>query len=201
MLPDREVAATNHGSSRDDPGVICDIGKSNELVYLIEGHHIRYRDEVASPEPADLALDATFFMGTVEPGETEERVEPVMGTQRYEPFVLPPFTSQEHLDHGRFEIVVADPLRNPTKMGERQIVALIERFPTLVAEHMMERFPRSREPHHEHPQPGPGPIEPRIELTEIDLRLLTKPMGLGYRDLPSALPQFGSDLAHVGPHG
>jgi hypothetical protein len=33
---------------------------------------------MASTEPADLALNTALFMGTVDAGETEERLEPVV---------------------------------------------------------------------------------------------------------------------------
>ena len=133
---------------------------------------------MASTEPADLALNTALFMGAVDTGETEERIESVMRPQRYELGVLPPVTSQQHLGHSRFQIVVPDRLWHATQGDECQVVALIERLTALIPEHMMKRLTRRRETHHKQPQPDLLPVKPRRELTEIDLGLLPEPVGL-----------------------
>ena len=94
---------------------------------------------MAAAEPADLALDATLFMRPVDTGKAEERIEPVMGSQRHELGVLPPLTPQQDLDDRCFQIVVPDRRGHATEMIECQVVALVERFAALVPEHGVER--------------------------------------------------------------
>ncbi len=83
---------------------------------------------MAAAEPADLTFDTAFLMRSGLAGDTEERVEPVMGAQRDEPFRLRAVPAAQHPDHRRFQVVVADPARHRPEGLERQHVAFQERL-------------------------------------------------------------------------
>ena len=54
----------------------------------------------------------------------------------------------------------------------------------------MERPPRVRQPHHEHPHLHPAAGDSGVELAEVDLGLRTRQMGLRHRHLDPVQPQL-----------
>ena len=81
-----------------------------------------------APEPADLALYATFFVSAVDTGLAKERVEPVVRAQGDELLGLLPVAALQHFGDGGLEVVIPDPGGNSTEMGERPHMAFEERF-------------------------------------------------------------------------
>jgi hypothetical protein len=192
--PDSDRAAGDH------PVVVEDVGGADQLVERGQRGHGRDRDEVASPEAADLALHTALLMGPVNPWAAEERVEPVVAAQRGEPFGLGTVAALEDPDDRRFEIVVADPGRHPAEVLESQDVALQERLLSLGSERDVKCFARVRQSHHEHPALHHQPGDRRVELTEVNLGLSTGLMGLRDRHLLVVEPQFDPPTRDVTRH-
>ena len=73
---------------------------------------------MAAAEAADLALHAALLVRPVDAGAAEERVEPVVAAQRGEPFGLGAVTPFEDPDHRGLEVVIPNPARDTTEVGE-----------------------------------------------------------------------------------
>ena len=156
---------------------------------------------MTAAEPTDLSLDPTLLMGTVNPGDTEEAVESVMGPQCDEPRVLFPFSAQRAPDHRGLEVVIPDhPGRHPTQTLEGLHVPIEEGLLGLVRVGNMDRFARVRQAQHEHPQLHHHPGDLRLELPEVDLGLSGRGMGLRDLDLQRLVPDLTAQLSHQRPN-
>ena len=158
---------------------------------------------MSATEPADLALDPALLMGSLDAGDAEERVVAVMGAQRDEPRVLQPLAAQRDPDHRRGQVVVADhPDRDPAERLERADVAVEERLLGLVGIGDVDGLARVRQTQAEHEQLHHHPGDHRLELTEVDLGLLSRRVGLGDHHLRSGAldldPQLGHQLPDAG---
>jgi hypothetical protein len=155
--------------ARDPPLVVERVGAFDELVQ--RAHRLGAGDghEVAATEPADFAFDATFLVCAVDTRRAEERVEPIMRSQRDEPVRLGAVAALQHAHHRGFEVVVTDPARDTTEVRERTDVTIEERLLSLIQIDPMEPTARRGETHHEHPPLGREPVEHEAHLPEIDL--------------------------------
>ena len=152
---------------------------------------------MAAAEAADLALDPALLVGALQAGLAEERVEPVVASQRDEPLVLDSGAASQDADDRRGEVVVADPPRHPPEVGKRAHVSLKECLLGLVRERGMKRPARARQPHNEQPHRRQRPLQPDVQLAEVDLGLGTRPVGLRHRhhrDPTGQLPTHHRDV-------
>src|ERR1039457_6026916 len=104
---------------------------------------------MASSEPSDLSVDATFLMSTLDTGHAEEAVEPVVRPERHEPVRLHSASSLQHLCDGGLQVVVTDPARYPFEMLECADVPVQEHFLGLVQIRARVATSAGRQPHDE----------------------------------------------------
>lgn len=99
----------------------------------------RHRHQVASPEAADIVLDAALLVSALFAWDAEERVEPVVRAERDEPVGLDPITALQDAGHRGLQVVVPDPSGDAAEVGERLDMPLQERFLGLGAVGDVER--------------------------------------------------------------
>ncbi|WP_248580894.1 hypothetical protein [Nocardioides sp. InS609-2] len=174
----------------DDPVVISDIAGCDQSGEFDQRRDLRWRDQMAAAEPADLAFHTTLLVCALFAGNAEERVEPVVGPQRDEPLGLLAVPALQHSGHRGLEVVVADPARHATEVLERRRVSFEECFLGLVAVGNVERLPATGQAHHEHPHLHHDPVQHDLELTEVDLGLSAGRMLLGDEHLLIHDPQL-----------
>src|SRR5206468_7088107 len=112
-LLEREVVADTRLPPGDVAPVIGQVGVGQVPVELGQRAYDRDGDQMAAAETADLALDPALLVGARQAGLAEERVEPVVASQRHEPLVLDAAAASQDTDDRRGEVVVADPPRHP----------------------------------------------------------------------------------------
>ena len=139
MLADRDVAV------RDVAAVVAFHRRGQQLVELGDRFDVRDGDEMTTPEPADLGLHATLLVAPFDARLAEEAVEPVVRSQRDEPFRLDAGAALQHLRDRRLQIVVADPVRHPTEVLEAAHVPVEEYGLALIQVRAGEAFARRRQ--------------------------------------------------------
>ena len=140
-------------------------------------------------------------MRPTDTGEAEERFVAVVAAQRGKPLGLGAVPPAQHPNHGGFEVVVTDPGRNRTEIGERRYVSFQERFLGLGAERDVESLTGVGKSHHEQPQCGQYPGDSGAELAEIDLGLRAGRVGLRHRHLDPVQTQLDPTGGDVTRHG
>jgi len=196
------------GPGTDPAGVVTHVSSGQCVVERRQGSHVRDRGQVSAAEPADLSLDATLLMSSLDAGDTEERVVAVVRAQRDEPRVLQPLASQRDSDHRRGQVVVTDhPDRDPAECFERADMAVEERLLGLIGIGHVDGLARVRQPQAEHEQLHHHPSDHRGELTEVDLGFLGRRVGLRNHDLSLRAADLDPELRHeaadtgLGHHG
>ena len=79
---------------------------------------------MGAAEPADVALDAALLMGPGDARFTEERLEPVVRSERHEPVVLEAIAALQDPGHRGLQVVVTDPQRHPVEARDDMIVEM-----------------------------------------------------------------------------
>ena len=101
-----------------------------------------------------------------------------MAAQRDEALRLRAVTTLEDPDDRGLKVVIPDPARNTTEIGEGQHVALQERFLRLGRERDVKCPARVRHSHHKHPALHDQTGDRRVEFTEINFSLSANQMRL-----------------------
>jgi hypothetical protein len=162
-------------------GVVGLIGGRQQRVERGQARDPGHRHQVTAAEAPDLALHTALFMGTVDPGLTEEGVESEVRAQRDEALALDALASDEHARDSRLEVVVADAAGRTTEVIEGHDVALQERLLALARVADVHGLPGVGESHHEHRQLREHATQPDADLAEVDLCLRSRRMQLWHR--------------------
>ena len=150
---------------------------------------------MSASETADLTLDAAFLVGAADARLAEERLEPVVRTQRGEPVRLDAVATLQHLGHRGFQVVVAHPGRDAAEVFEHADMAIEEHLLGLVEVGDRERPTRRRQPHHEHRDLGQHTAQVDVDRSEVDLAFLAQRVMLRDRDVDQrCLLAFAHDL-------
>lgn len=173
----------------DMPGVFGRVDGRQPLIELRQGLHPRRRDQMLAAEPAALVLHPALLMGAFPTRRAVERREAVPRSERRPPRRLRARAAEQHQLHRRLEVVIPDvDRRHPTQHLERLNVALEERLLRGRGVDPVDSLARVRHPQREQHAlaPLPGQVQPHIR--EIDLGLLTGPLGLRHRPLQVTAP-------------
>lgn len=199
----RVHTVTGAGSAARHPTLpVAEVARLHERVQIGERVEHRHGGEVVAAEPADVALDAALLMGTGDAGLAEERLEPVVRTQRDEPFVLGAVTARQDLRSCGLQVVVADQTGHTVEAFERPDVRVGERLLGFVDIGAVERVRGERQPHREQVQRDGLAADHRVELAPIDLALSARQPGLRDEHLhrrANLSGDLGADAGHDRP--
>jgi hypothetical protein len=120
----------------------------------------------------------------------EKRAEAKVAAQGNKPLGFLPAAALQHPGHRGFQIVVADPSRNASQLSEGADMSFEKRFLALAGERDARGFPRRGQAQHEQMALRGDTGNDRVELAEVDLRLLTGLMGLRHDDLDPGVAVF-----------
>ncbi|MDH6493702.1 hypothetical protein M2157_009789 [Streptomyces sp. SAI-127] len=197
---DGEVLADRSGTGTDAPALVLKIPPVDHLVQLGEGGDLRDRHEVVAAEIADLALHPALLVGALDARTAVETLDPPVRTESDPPlrFRALPGEAQD-LGDRRFQIVVAHlAAGHPAQHGQRVDMAFEERLLAAGSRHPVHRLAGVRQPQREQIAASGHPRQHDVDITEVDLRLVPRHMGL--RDEHLLRPAAGLPPDLLAPH-
>jgi hypothetical protein len=153
----------------------------------------RYRHQVLPSDVTPAALDAALivtFSGAAEPS-----LEGIVRGEGGEPRAQDPRRTDEHLGHGRRQVVVGDRGDHAGEVRERGDMRRQKPGGVLLRAEHREVAPRVHQTHQKQPRllANAGEFDPDLE--EVDLGDFTGAVHQRHRDLPLGASEFGHEPA------